>query len=96
MWKWREYKVYEPVEFIAVIPDILAGVHCVFDSIKRRVYTAAGAFDIETTRVPDTKPPVATMYHWQFVLNGYVCLGRTYIIFLMNFISSSVFSNGNV
>lgn len=82
MWKWREYKVYEPVEFITVIPDILAGVHCVFDSIKRRVYTAAGAFDIETTRVPDTKPPVATMYHWQFVLNGYVCLGRTWDEFL--------------
>lgn len=82
MWEWREYKVYEPSEFIAVIPDILVGISCVFDSIKRRVYAVAGAFDIETSRVPDTKPPVATMYHWQFVLNGYVCLGRTWDEFL--------------
>lgn len=45
MWEWREYKVYEPSEFIAVIPDILVGISCVFDSIKRRVYAVAGAFD---------------------------------------------------
>lgn len=47
-------------------------------------YQAIGAFDIETTTVipKDETPPWGFMYHWQFCIDGIVCIGRYWLEFI--------------
>lgn len=43
---------------------------------------AFGTFDIETTTIipkDEITPPLGFMYHWQMVVDGYVCIGRYWL-----------------
>lgn len=53
---------------------------CNFDvkpKSKYTYYSMPATFDIETTTI-ECEEPYGFMYHWQFCLEGYVCMGRTW------------------
>lgn len=45
---------------------------------KRKVWNVPCAFDIECTTVNSPGNPYSFMYVWQFCIDGYVCMGRTW------------------
>ena len=44
-------------------------------------YNLATAFDIETTTINDSEDPFAFMYQWQYCIEDYVFMGRTWLEF---------------
>ena len=64
---------------------------------KKEYYEVASAFDIETSSWVEDDKKMATMYVWQFGINGNVIIGRTWkqLIRLLNKISKKLELNDN-
>lgn len=71
-------KVVEYSEFIPAATEALTGVELIKTNKKLEYINAPSAFDIESTSFYRNEEKYATMYIWQFGINGVVTFGRSW------------------
>lgn len=75
---FSNYKVVEYSEFISAATEALTGVELIKTNKKIEYINAPASFDIESTSFSLNGEKYATMYIWQFGINGVVTFGRTW------------------
>lgn len=74
-YKAEEYTYYDPTEIRQILKKIDKKV---LSNKKIKYYQIPCAFDIETTNINYNGKAIGFMYVWQFIIDGYLIIGRTW------------------
>ena len=79
--KYNSYDHYYQFSQLTEFLEEVGKLELVQQNERLEYYNVPAAFDIETSSVYDGNVKFATMYIWQFGLNGVCIIGRTWLEF---------------